>query len=348
MKAVAAFVASLVAAASAGSVVWSGDFDYYGSASDFNTWSWSNQVGEYQYYIHGSGPVTQYLDVSTAYANPGISGESKGLKLSIDQTSTWNSNFWRTELIPQTSANLGTGQKYYHFSVKRTATNPPLFSYEHQVVFFESHFTELKVGISPNQTQLQWCVSGSPKYAVDFTPGVWYNFAYDINFSASTVGLWASTGSNPLQRVYAQTSASTSTNSADWHLGVLAFDQGTAKEDWYFAGVYVETDTLTTSLRSGGTGGTGTGSTTTTPTTTTTTTTTRTSPSSTTSKTTSSNSSKSDTTTTTTKTTTTTTTATGATQTHYGQCGGQGYTGPTVCASPYTCKYSNAYYSQCL
>jgi hypothetical protein len=33
---------------------------------------------------------------------------------------------------------------------------------------------------------------------------------------------------------------------------------------------------------------------------------------------------------------------------HYDQCGGQGWTGPTTCASPYTCKYSNAYYSQCL
>ncbi|KAJ6259131.1 Endoglucanase-4 [Drechslerella dactyloides] len=31
----------------------------------------------------------------------------------------------------------------------------------------------------------------------------------------------------------------------------------------------------------------------------------------------------------------------------YGQCGGQGWTGPTTCASG-TCTYSNAYYSQCL
>ncbi|KIO16842.1 glycoside hydrolase family 131 protein [Tulasnella calospora MUT 4182] len=327
MKAAVAFVASLFAAASAGTV-----------------------VGEYQYYIHGSGAVTEYLDVSTAYAHPGVSGESKGLKLSIDQTSTWNSAFWRTELIPQTSNNLGTGQKYYHFSVKRSSTNPPLFSYEHQVVFFESHFTELKVGISPNQTQLQWCVSSSPKYAVDFAPDVWYNFAYDIDFTGSTVGLWASTGSNPLQRVYAQTSASTSTNSADWHLGVLAFDAGTATEDWYFAGVYVESDTLTTSLRSGGlSGSTGTTSTTTTTTTTTTsptttkssttTSSTTTSKSSTTTTTTSTTTTKSSTTTTptttttTTKssttttptTTTTTTSASGATQTHWGQCGGIGY-----------------------
>ncbi|KAG8767726.1 hypothetical protein FRC15_005512, partial [Serendipita sp. 397] len=31
----------------------------------------------------------------------------------------------------------------------------------------------------------------------------------------------------------------------------------------------------------------------------------------------------------------------------YGQCGGQGWTGPTTCAQG-TCTYSNAYYSQCL
>ncbi|KAG8828422.1 hypothetical protein FRC19_006520 [Serendipita sp. 401] len=44
---------------------------------------------------------------------------------------------------------------------------------------------------------------------------------------------------------------------------------------------------------------------------------------------------------------TTTTTANGSSQTLYGQCGGQGYTGPTTCAQG-TCKVSNQYYSQCL
>jgi cellulose 1,4-beta-cellobiosidase len=52
-------------------------------------------------------------------------------------------------------------------------------------------------------------------------------------------------------------------------------------------------------------------------------------------------------TTTSTKPTTTSTTS-GPTQTHYGQCGGTGYSGPTVCASPYKCTYSNPWYSQCL
>jgi cellulose 1,4-beta-cellobiosidase len=41
-------------------------------------------------------------------------------------------------------------------------------------------------------------------------------------------------------------------------------------------------------------------------------------------------------------------TAPGATQTKYGQCGGLGYNGPTVCAAGSTCQESNPYYSQCL
>ncbi|PPR00091.1 hypothetical protein CVT24_008993 [Panaeolus cyanescens] len=45
---------------------------------------------------------------------------------------------------------------------------------------------------------------------------------------------------------------------------------------------------------------------------------------------------------------TSTTTANGAQQTRWGQCGGIGYTGPTVCQPPYTCTFSNNWYSQCL
>ncbi|KAF4621218.1 hypothetical protein D9613_000090 [Agrocybe pediades] len=49
-----------------------------------------------------------------------------------------------------------------------------------------------------------------------------------------------------------------------------------------------------------------------------------------------------------TSTPTSTTTASGPGQTHWGQCGGNGYTGPTVCQSPYTCQVLNPWYSQCL
>lgn len=60
------------------------------------------------------------------------------------------------------------------------------------------------------------------------------------------------------------------------------------------------------------------------------------------------------TTTTTTTAAATTTTApggsgsTGGMAQHWGQCGGNGWTGPTTCASPYTCQASNPWYSQCL
>ncbi|KAE9394126.1 glycoside hydrolase family 7 protein [Gymnopus androsaceus JB14] len=41
-------------------------------------------------------------------------------------------------------------------------------------------------------------------------------------------------------------------------------------------------------------------------------------------------------------------TAPAATQTVFGQCGGIGWTGPTVCAAGSTCEVNNAYFSQCL
>lgn len=41
-------------------------------------------------------------------------------------------------------------------------------------------------------------------------------------------------------------------------------------------------------------------------------------------------------------------TATGTPVAHYGQCGGQTYTGSKTCVAPYVCTYSSAYYSQCL
>ncbi|KAK4222239.1 glycoside hydrolase family 7 protein [Podospora fimiseda] len=44
----------------------------------------------------------------------------------------------------------------------------------------------------------------------------------------------------------------------------------------------------------------------------------------------------------------TTTSAVSGTVPRWGQCGGQGYTGPTVCVAPYTCTAQNQWYSQCL
>ena len=46
--------------------------------------------------------------------------------------------------------------------------------------------------------------------------------------------------------------------------------------------------------------------------------------------------------------TTTRNTGSGGSVPQYGQCGGNGWTGGTSCVSPYTCKITNEWYSQCL
>ncbi|KAG8967311.1 hypothetical protein FRC03_010250 [Tulasnella sp. 419] len=45
---------------------------------------------------------------------------------------------------------------------------------------------------------------------------------------------------------------------------------------------------------------------------------------------------------------TTTTTASGSGQTAWGQCGGEGWAGPTTCISGYKCQFTNQWYSQCV
>lgn len=107
----------------------------YASSADLNNWSWANQVGSYQYYIHGTGAVNKYVNLSPSYKNPADTTSNQGVKITIDPTALWNSDMWRTELIPQTKANLGTGRLYYHFSMKKTGTNSPNAAYEHQVNF---------------------------------------------------------------------------------------------------------------------------------------------------------------------------------------------------------------------
>ncbi|KAH7311179.1 hypothetical protein B0J17DRAFT_753511 [Rhizoctonia solani] len=318
---------SLVTAAlaRAGTVVWDGSFDPFATPDDFAKWSWSNRVGAYQYYIHGSGPPSDYLALSPNYKNPAITRESKGLKLSISPNATWNSQMERTELIPEGTANLGTGTLFYHFSVKRSNTNAPNSALEHQVMFFESHFTELKYGVGSNPTDLQWFVSGTSKWSTPFTADTWFNFAYEIDFSGNTVGLWASTGGAALTKVVTSVATTASTDSHDFHVGVLRIVNQPGIEDWYFSGVYIESGPITTAIGSGsstpGTTTTAGVSTTAAPTTTQAST----------------------------STAVATTSAAAGTVAHWGQCGGTGYNGPTGCVSPYTCTaVSPPYYYQCL
>ncbi|KAI3398739.1 hypothetical protein diail_8606 [Diaporthe ilicicola] len=334
-----ASAAALLATANAGTVLWDGRFNDLSSSADLATWSWSNQVGPYQYYIHGSGAVTEYVNLSPSYKNPADTTSKQGAKISLTSTAYWNGQTMRrTELIPQTSAAINQGKVWYHFSMMSSGTNYPSIFREHQINFFESHFTEMKSGwisgeAATSDPNLQWMVGGVSKWSTNFTAGVWHNVAYEIDFTANTVGFWHSTGSDPLVLTVSPVSASTSSNGADWHLGALELPRSgysDTNEDFYFSGVYVETGSLTTTIGSGSNSG---SSSSAAPSSTATSTQAATSAASTTSSATSSAAAPS-------------TSVCAAAK--WAQCGGSSWNGCTACESGSTCTKSNEYYSQCL
>ncbi|KAJ4408443.1 hypothetical protein N0V85_004229 [Neurospora sp. IMI 360204] len=238
-------------------LLWDGRFNEFTSASDLNRWSWSNQVGPYQYYIHGSGSVDKYISLSESYKNPNDTRSRQGARFTLDSTAYWNGqNMRRIELIPQTKEAINKGKVYYHFSIMRSDKNPPSVNREHQICFFESHFTELKSGWISGESgtsnpNLQWMTNQRSGWKTEWRAGVWHNVAYEIDFSANKVGFWHSEGGEPLKQVVAPVSVSTSSNGADWHLGVLELPRNgysDTTEDFYFSGVYIETGPITTTI----------------------------------------------------------------------------------------------------
>lgn len=140
-------LASALATAARAAVLWDGRFNDMAASTDLNKWSWSNQVGPYQYYIHGSGSVDKYVNLSPDFKNPADTVSKQGARFTLDSTAFWNGqNMRRTELIPQTKAAINAGKVWYHFSVMRKEANAPSVNREHQICFFESHFVELKYG----------------------------------------------------------------------------------------------------------------------------------------------------------------------------------------------------------
>ena len=255
-SALAVLAAHLVSLAAAGTTVWDGSFNDMTTA-DLADWSWSNEVGEYQWYIHGDGNTTEYIDFSADYANSADSLSTKGAKITLDSTAYWEGQTMRrTELIPQTddTSAITSGTLYYHFSMKRSDTNAPSIYREHQIAFFESHFTEMKYGWISGESgesddQLRWFANSESQWNTTFEAGVWHNCAYEIDFDSSTVAFWHSTGSDSLTQVVSAVDASVSSNGADWHVGVLELARDgydDTDEDFYFSGVYIESGDLTT------------------------------------------------------------------------------------------------------
>ena len=180
-------------------LIWDGRFNDFASASDLNKWSWSNQVGPYQYYIHGSGSVDKYISLSESYKNPNDTRSRQGAKFTLDNTAYWNGqNMRRIELIPQTKEAINKGKVYYHFSIMRSDKNAPSVNREHQICFFESHFTELKSGWISGESgtsnpNLQWMTNQRSGWKTEWKAGVWHNVAYEIvSLSSSSFFLFLS------------------------------------------------------------------------------------------------------------------------------------------------------------
>lgn len=100
----------------------------------------------------------------------------------------------RTELIPQTKAAINSELVYYHFGIKRSATNAPSLYQEHQICFFESHFTELKagwIGDEPGTSDplLRWNIEGTLKWSANWDADVWHNVAYGIVNNLLSLGI---------------------------------------------------------------------------------------------------------------------------------------------------------------
>lgn len=266
----AALVAQFIGLAAAGTTVWDGSFNDM-TVSSLEDWSWSNEVGDYQWYIYGTGDTSDYVGFDASYANPADSTSTKGAKITLTDTSFWNGQTMRrTELIPQVddTSSISSGTLYYHFSIMREDTNAPSVAREHQIAFFESHFTELQYGLSSGgsgsgDTTLRWMANSAEQWNVTMEAGVWHNCVYEIDFDAGSVAFWHSTGGDELTQVVSAVSASASSNGADWHVGVLELPVSgvsDATEDLYFSGVYIESGDLTTTFSGSSSGSSSSGS----------------------------------------------------------------------------------------
>lgn len=299
--------------------------------------------------------MTSYVNLSPNFKNPADTSSVQGVKITLDNTAYWNGqSMRRTELIPQTTAAINEGKVYYHFSLMRKDVNAPATTREHQIAFFESHFTELKAGwlsgaAGISEPLLRWCIGGDTKWSINWDADVWHNVAYEIDFTAGTVGFWHSTGSDTLTQKIAPVKASTSSNGADWHIGVLELPRSgyaDTTEDYFWSGVYIESGSLRTSVTGSGSpppgGSTGSSSSSVAKPSTSST---RVSSTSTTLIT---STTRAQTTTSSSSAPAATTTSSGCSASQYSQCGGVGFSGCKSCAAPYTCKYSHDWYSQCL
>jgi len=232
------------------STLWNGNFNSYQKNTDLDEWSWANQnVGEYQTYIYGNknpaNKMSTFVAMSPDYKQPADTKARQGVRVEINQNSQWNGQtMLRTELIARfNQTQVETGVLFLQFSMKQGKQNPLRVQNEHQLVFFESHFCDIKYGGQGGANLWFTTSNGQRLWSTPFTADVWNNFAIQIDYSAGRVALHHSTGADPLKQVVPYTS--TSTSKSDWHVGILRLPENGAQDpapEWvYYSSVYANT-----------------------------------------------------------------------------------------------------------
>jgi hypothetical protein len=109
-------VLSLLAAAgsAAATILWDGRFNEFTSSTDLNNWSWSNQVGPYQYYI-----VSHFLPASGLLDTEGHSTVLPPLLLT--STSMLRTRTLPTLAVPEVQRSRLTAQ---HTGTARQCAEP--------------------------------------------------------------------------------------------------------------------------------------------------------------------------------------------------------------------------------
>jgi len=230
--------------------LWTGNFNSYSKNTDLDLWSWANQeVGEYQTYIYGNkntaNKMSTFVALSPDYAQKADTSAKQGVRIEINSNSQWNGQtMLRTELIGRFNQNqVETGVVYFQFSMRQGTQNQLRAANEHQLVFFESHFADIKYGGQGGANLWFTTSNGQRLWSTAFTANVWQNFALQVDYGSGRVALYHSSGSDALKQVVPLTSSSTS--KSDWHVGILRLpDNGNqdSNPEWIqYSSIYANT-----------------------------------------------------------------------------------------------------------
>lgn len=197
-----ALVLGLSATGLASTLLWDGRLNDLTTSAPLADWTWFNTALAYQYYLHGPEPIASYISLSPTYKNPADTATAQGARISIDNTSHyWYTTPLQTALLPQTSAPIASGKVWYHFSLRAgEGDRAPDPAQEHLLFYFVKGFAGLTYGGTGAET-LAFVTGNETRWSTPLAAGQWLNFAYEIDFGASEVGLWTSTGAGELQAV---------------------------------------------------------------------------------------------------------------------------------------------------